>query len=43
MFGLAHCCSEQLSETPLNILKKRYAKGEIIKEEYETKKQELGL
>jgi putative membrane protein len=28
-------------ETPLEILKKRYAKGEITKEEYDTMKRNL--
>jgi putative membrane protein len=31
------------AETPLDILKKRYAKGEINKEEFEQKKKDLGL
>jgi putative membrane protein len=30
------------NESPLDILKKRYAKGEITKEEYESMKKDLG-
>ena len=30
-------------ETPLEILRKRYAKGEITKEDFEQRKKDLGL
>jgi putative membrane protein len=33
--------SEDKGSTPLDILKQRYAKGEINKEEYETRKRDL--
>ena len=34
--------SGQAQETPLDILKKRYAKGDITKEEFDRMKKELG-
>ncbi len=43
MIGLSHCCGISSSGTLLDILKRRYANGEITKEEYENKKKELGL
>ncbi|HED24012.1 MAG TPA: SHOCT domain-containing protein [Firmicutes bacterium] len=33
--------TDNKTETPLDILKRRYAQGEINKEEYETKKRDL--
>lgn len=35
--------SQRKKETPLDILKKRYAAGEITKEEFEEKKRDLEL
>lgn len=32
---------EDVTETPMNILKKRYAKGEITKEEFDRMKKDL--
>jgi putative membrane protein len=34
---------EDSGETPLSILQKRYARGEISKEEYEAKRRDLGV
>ena len=33
--------TDHKTETPLDVLKRRYAQGEIDKEEYETKKRDL--
>jgi putative membrane protein len=34
--------SDQTSRTPLEVLKARYARGEISREQYELMKQDLG-
>jgi len=35
--------NQRRDESPLEILKRRYAAGEITKEEFEEKKRDLGL
>ncbi len=41
LYSLLKRSKEDLSESPEEILKKRYAKGEIAKKEFEDMKQEL--
>jgi putative membrane protein len=45
MFGVraaSHRTSEEPGETPLGILQKRYARGELTREQYEELKSHLG-
>ncbi|MBI2851686.1 MAG: SHOCT domain-containing protein [Chloroflexi bacterium] len=39
--GISQRTDSARGDTPLEILKKRYARGEIGKEEYEARKQDL--
>ncbi len=39
--SVSNDATDHKTETPLDILKRRYAQGEIDKEEYETKKRDL--
>jgi len=40
-YGPAKKEGEPTGETPLDVLKKRYARGEVSKEEFEEKKRDL--
>ncbi len=41
--GQAHLIAPPSAQTPLDILKMRYAKGEITKEQYDQMRRDLGL
>jgi len=36
-------CGVQTDETPLEMLRRRYARGDMTKDEFEAKKRDLGL